>query len=437
MSHASPILTGSFPQAIVHVDADAFFASVEEALEPSLRGKPVVTGQERGIVACPNYLAKACGVQRGVPIFKAKKVCPDLVVLPSDYETYSLYSKRMFAIMRRYSPFVEEYSIDEAFLDITGMRSIFRSSYEDIVQRLRAEIADELGMTVSAGLSLSKGLAKLCSKFRKPDGFTAVPGRYIHVLLQRTPVGKVWGIGHNIEALLQKYGVQTAYDFVMRPEAWVRRLLKRPGHDLWRELRGESVHKVTDIEPGPKYTIMKSKTFTPPSREKEFVYARLVRNVESAFMKARRHTLRTASLCVVLRHQDYHHSGLEARLSRPTSSTLEAMPLIRGLFEQVFEPGREYRSTMIVLGGLDEDTTEQYDLFEDRIRIEKLRRITIAQDSLNARYGKHTVSSGTMLALAAKPHMTRDDVPERRTAGAFKGETARQRIRLPRLNIPI
>ena len=257
------------------------------------------------------------------------------------------------------------------------------------------------------------------------------------MLLQRTPVGKVWGIGHNIEALLQKYGVQTAYDFVMRPEAWVRRLLKRPGHDLWRELRGESVHKVTDIEPGPKYTIMKSKTFTPPSREKEFVYARLVRNVESAFMKARRHTLRTASLCVVLRHQDYHHSGLEARLSRPTSSTLEAMPLIRGLFEQVFEPGREYRSTMIVLGGLDEDTTEQYDLFEDRIRIEKLRRITIAQDSLNARYGKHTVSSGTMLALAAKPHMTRDDVPERRTAGAFKGETARQRIRLPRLNIPI
>ena len=130
----------SWPRAIVHIDGDAFFTSCEEAIHPELKGKPLITGGERGIVACASYAAKKLGVKRGVPLHEARKICPGLTVLPSDYETYSLFSRRMFAIMRRFTPDVEEYSIDEAFSDITGMRRALRLSYEDIALAMKKEI---------------------------------------------------------------------------------------------------------------------------------------------------------------------------------------------------------------------------------------------------------------------------------------------------------
>jgi len=234
-----PFSSTSYPRAILHVDADAFFTSVEEALNPELKGKPLVTGKERGIIACASYAAKRMGIARGLSLADARAICPRLIVLPSDYESYSLYSKRMFNIMRTYSPLVEEYSVDEAFVDITGMRRIYRCSYEDIARRLQQEIQNELGLTVSVGLSLSKSLAKLCSKFRKPNGFTGVPGRYIHILLERTPLNKVWGFGPNSVSLLEKYGLRNALDYVRRPMAWADKLLHKPGREIWLELRGE------------------------------------------------------------------------------------------------------------------------------------------------------------------------------------------------------
>lgn len=430
-------MLSSYPKAILHIDADAFFASVEQALDPSLKGKPVVTGKERGIIACANYLAKAHGVKRGIPLFKAKKICPGLVILPNDYETYGLFSRRMFDIMRKYTPMVEEYSVDEAFLDITGTRRLFRASYEEIAVRVQKEIQDELGITVSVGLSPSKSLAKICSKFRKPEGFTAVPGRYIHVLLQRTPLERVWGFGTNTVNLLHKYRLKTAYDFVLRSELWVRKLLHSPGHDIWNELRGKAVMKVAMEERAPKFTIMKSKTFTPPSTDSNFVFAKLMRNVESAFIKARRHKIRARMMGIVLRHQDFHHSGLEAKLNRPTSSPIEAMPLIRKLYDSIFTEGSEYRSTMVVLGGIESDMVEQYDLFEDSLRIQGIREVTGAIDTINKRYGKHTVSSGTSLYLDQKTWTPRDDIPARRKDIVIKGETKRQRIGIPRLGIKV
>jgi DNA polymerase-4/DNA polymerase V len=432
----SPFMLASYPRAIVHLDGDAFFASVEQALTPSLRGKPVVTGRERGIIACASYEAKAAGVRRGLPLHEARRLCPGLVILPSDYETYSIYSKRMFSIMRKYTPVVEEYSVDEGFADITGMRRIFRASYEQIAANMQRDVGGELGITVSVGLSLSKSLAKLCSKFRKPRGFTAVPGNYIHILLQRTPLEKVWGFGPNTVHMLQKFGFRTAFDFASLPESRAGRLLNKPGRDIWNELRGNPVWEVTTEEKTPQATILKSKTFTPPSTDANFVFARLVRNAEAAFAKARRHRLRAGAVGVVLRRQDFGHDGLEARFSRPTSSPLEAIPLIRALFDRLFAGGTEYRATLIVLGRLESDRAEQPDLFEDRLRIENIRSATAAADTINARYGKHAVSSATSLFLGAKPATPRDDAPARRRM-AFRGETDRQRIGIPRLEIKV
>src|SRR5512134_204989 len=176
-----PLTISSWPRAILHIDADAFFASCEQAIHPELKGKPVITGKERGIVAAASYEAKARGVKRGVRLSDVKKICPDAVILPSDYETYSLFSMRMFDILRRFSPDVEEYSIDEAFVDLTGLRRSFHGPYGEIARKMQEAVEKELGITVSVGLSLSKVLAKIGSKHRKPHGLTLIPGRDIHL----------------------------------------------------------------------------------------------------------------------------------------------------------------------------------------------------------------------------------------------------------------
>jgi DNA polymerase-4 len=141
----------------MHMDGDAFFTSVEQSMHPRLKGRPVVTGKERGIIACASYEAKALGIKRGVSLWEAKRICPDLVVLPSDYESYSIYSKRMFEIMRRYTPEVEEYAIDEGFADLTGMRRLFRCSYPGIIAAPAREWPMRVERSCNANASKAKG----------------------------------------------------------------------------------------------------------------------------------------------------------------------------------------------------------------------------------------------------------------------------------------
>ncbi|MFH0953588.1 MAG: DNA polymerase IV [Verrucomicrobiota bacterium] len=431
-----PFLLRSFPRAIIHFDGDAFFASVEQAIDPSLKGRPVVTGKERGIIACASYEAKALGVKRGIPLFEAKKVCKNLVILPSDYETYGLYSKRMFDILRTYTPVVEEYSIDEGFADISGLRRVFHTSYEEIARQVQRDLQAQLDITVSVGLSLSKSLAKLASKFRKPRGFTAVAGNHIHLFLPKIELEKVWGFGPNTVQMLTKLGLKTACDFVLRPEKWAERLMGKVGREIWNELRGNAMYPVVTEEKSSYCTISKSRTFTPPSRAREFVYAKLVRNLESAFIKLRRHRLRARVIGLALRHQDFSEEAVEAALNRPTSSTQEAVPLAKELFDHAFREGVEYRATMVVLGKLEADREEQFDLFEDRVRIDKLSQASRAIDAVNEQFGKHTLSLGPSLYLQGRKGTDRDDIPWRKK-NLLPTETRRQRLNIPRLSIKV
>lgn len=436
MNKDTPFTRSSFPRAIMHVDGDAFFTSVEQSIHPHLKGVPVVTGRERGIIACASYEAKALGIKRGVSLWDARKMCPGLVVLPSDYESYSLYSKRMFEIMRRYTPEVEEYSIDEGFADITGMRRLFRCSYKDIALQVQAAVRRELDLTVSVGLSASKGLAKIASDYRKPNGLTAVSGRHIHLFLQRVPLEDVWGIGPSARQLLKKYGIHTAYDFALRDEAWVRRMLHKPGWEIWHELRGTSVCKVdTELRPPPA-SIMKGKTFSAPSTDRAYIHAKLIRNVESAFIKLRRFQLRTAEISVYLRTKDYGQRGVSTRLNRGTSNAMEITPLIAAMFTQLYTAGRTYRSTTVVLSRLESDRQRQYDLFDDPVRIERMREVGQVVDRINSRYGKHRIFLGTGLALAGIELNERDQ-PCWRKLNLLQGETRRKRVRLPRLDINV
>jgi DNA polymerase-4 len=178
-----PLTLRAFPRAILHIDADAFFASCEQAVNPTLKGKPVITGKERGIASAVSYEAKALGIQRGMSIREIRALCPDIIHLPSDYETYSLFSQRMFAIVRRYTADVEEYSVDECFAELTGLRRPLKMSYLTMVERIKSDLERELGLTFSLGLAPTKVVAKIASKWHKPAGLTVIPGNTLHLFL--------------------------------------------------------------------------------------------------------------------------------------------------------------------------------------------------------------------------------------------------------------
>jgi DNA polymerase-4 len=432
------ISLSSWPQAIMHIDADAFFASCEQAIHPELKGRPVICGKERGIVAAASYEAKARGVQRGVRLSDVKKICPDAVILPSDYETYSLFSVRMFEILRRFSPDVEEYSIDEAFVDLTGLRRSFHGSYEVIADTMRKTIETELGITVSAGVSLSKVLAKIGSKHNKPNGLTMIPGREIHLYLEKLPIEKVWGIGPNTAAFLHKHGITTALQFARKEEGFLDRYLSKPYREIWHELNGRSVYPVTTETKNSYQSISKARTFTPPSTDEGFVFAQLSKNLENACIKARRYRLAAARIIVFLRKQDFTSCGVELKLSRPTAYPVELFGLLRQGFGQVFESRALYRQTGVVLSGLVAESGIQFGLFDDTTKIEKMARVYSVVDEISAKYGKHTIQHAASLPtkLQAQHEGDRGDVPIRR-ADLFKGETGRQRLGLPLLHMKV
>lgn len=433
-----PLHLRSLPRAILHVDCDAFFASVEQSLDPRLKGRPVIVGKDRGIAAAFSYEAKRAGVRRAMRLSEIRRLCPDAVFLPCDYETYSLVSQRFYSILRRFTPDVEEYSIDEAFAELTGLRRLYRDSYEAIARRIKETLENELGITVSVGLSLTKSLAKICSRDNKPSGFTCVKGWQLEDYLKGVETARVCGFGPASTALLAKHGVGTVWDYVRRPEAFARKLLGKPGVELWHELRGEPMYAVLTGQKAPQASLSKTKTFTPPSGDRDFVRAQLVRNMESAFIKLRRHRLRTKGIGVYLRRSDFRGEGLFAGLTRHTDSPLEGIPVVSGLFERLFDERQKYRATGVWFQDLDGAIETQRDLFEDPARVASLEGISRVIDEAAALYGKHALHLGASdLLKGFKQHLGERGDFSSRKLDPLKGENFRQHLKIPRWDLKV
>ncbi len=424
----------SFLRAILHIDGDSFFASCEVAKNPSLRGKPVITGKERGIVSACTYEAKARGVKRGSSLRDALKACPDAIILPSDYETYSLFSNRMYEIVRRYTPTVEEYSIDECFADLTGLRRLHHMSYPKIAEAIQRDLERELGITFSIGLSATKVLSKIGSKWKKPNGLTVIPLRDAHTFLAKTPCINVWGIGSNTAAYLEKIGIQTALNLARKDDAWVHANLSKPYVEIWKELNGEVVNEL-DTEGRKSYqSIQKTKTFTPASRDSQFVFSQLSKNIENACIKARRWNLATRDIFFFLKTQDFRYHGYEVRLSHSTSIPQDILKVVSEYFPQVFRRGTQYRATGITLMKLHDAGSAQLDLFGSVLKSEGLKKVYESVDEISRRYGKHAVFLGSSFsAMKFGAHLgDRGDTPVRMRE-LFKGETTRRRLGIPSL----
>jgi len=432
MSAIKPLNLHSFTQAILHIDGDCFFAACEVAKNPKLKGKPVITGAERGIVSSLTYEAKARGVTRAMRLSEVKRLCPDAVILPSDYETYSLYSVRMFNIVRRYTSEVEEYSIDECFADLTGLQRPLNMSYEKIAAAIKRDLDTELGITFSVGLAPSKVLAKIGSKWQKPSGLTIIPGNQIHQYLDKTTVDKVWGIGPKTSAYLNKLGVKTALELARQSEPWIRSKLTKPHQEIWQELRGEAVYVVDSESKSDYKSISKTKTFTPASNKSSFVFSQLSKNIENACIKARRHKLETEKIFIFLKSDDFRYYGLEAKLIGPTAVPTELIKIAKENFSQIFDDKKSYRATGIVLMDLAEARPPQLDIFGHVARVQKLFKIFASVDGLAQKYGKHTMFVGSSLtAMTSKTHQNSRGEKTERQNNLFRGETFRQHLSLP------
>ncbi len=424
----------SYPRAIVHVDGDSFFASCEIARDPRLKGKPVITGKERGIVSAMTYDVKARGVTRGMVLSEARRICPDAIILPSDYETYSLFSERMYEIVRRYTPMVEEYSIDECFADLTGFRRTLKMDYPQIAASIKKDLQRELGMTFSLGLSATKVLAKLGSKWKKPDGLICIPLRDVPMYLRKTPAGNIWGIGPNTSAYLEKFGVRTALDFAEKDEAWVRKMVSKPYLELWRELNGEAVYEFTTEHKSTYRSIEKTRTFTPPSRDREFIFSQLSKNVENACIKARRWNLATNEIFFFLKTQDFRYHGCEIKLSHATNVPQDIMRAVTEYFPQAYRKSTLYRTTGITLMKLRDAGSMQLDLFGAARKTEGLQRVFKSLDELSERFGKHVVFLGSSFhAMTHLAHAGERGELTSREGNLFKGEGRRRRLGLPML----
>lgn len=378
-------------KTLLHIDGDAFFVGVEVAKNPKLKGLPVVTGEERGIVSALSYEAKALGITRGMPIFRVKRDFQSVIIMPGDYKSYVDYSNRMFEIVRRYADDVEEYSIDECFADLTGLDRTLKMTYKQIAERIKKEINAELALSVSIGLAPTKVLAKVASKWVKPNGLTVIEPTEAKNFLAKFSIEKIWGIGPRTSALLIGQGIKTAGDFAARRLDWVQKNFSKPYEAIWRELNCD---RVLEINPELKTTyssIQKTRSFHPQTNDKSFLFSELSKHVEDACAKARHYKLMTNRISFFLKTKDFKFFTCTINIPTPANVPEVIIPLVHEKFIELHKKGILYRTTGVVLQNLSRNHSFQQDLFGNTDRISKFKSIHNHIDLLEKKFGKNVV----------------------------------------------
>lgn len=396
--------SGSYPRAIVHFDGDSFFASVEQAKDWRLRGKPVVTGGERGAVTSLSKEAKMLGAHRGMPMQEIRRVCPSVIVLAGDYTAYSIYAKRMYAIAKTFTTKVEEYSIDECFADITGLNESRGQSYEEIAEAIKEKLELSLGITFGVGLAPSKTLAKVASKRNKPAGLTPLPKEDIERVLADTEIYDIWGLGGALSTRLRALGVITAFDFIQKSDAWLKEHgFAKPVRDTWLELQGYPALTLSVGAHAKPHSVMMTRTFTPPSTNRDYIFSHLSKNVEGACAKVRRAGMKASALSFYLKTQEFTYHGVQLDLPAAYDAPPQMLKAIRTRFDEVYAEGILYRASGVTLRCLRGEDAVTPDLFGAYAESQEKEGVFRAQDLVNRRYGRNTIYLGSSMQALVRP----------------------------------
>ncbi len=378
---------------ILHFDGDSFFASVEQVMNFRLKGKAVITGGERGAITSVSVEGKKLGINRGMTLKYARGICPSLVVVNSDYTSYSIFAQRMYSIVREFTPDVEEYSIDECFAEITNLDQKYKMSYEEIALMIKQKLEVSLGITFGVGMGPNKVMAKLASKHRKPAGFTPIRKNEIKDYLKDLSVGKLWGIGSATTVYLNSLGIKTALDFTLKSYDWfLEHKINKPCVEIWQELNGHFIKDLNINSNDVMGSIIKSRTFRPPSNNRSYLLNQISSNVENACIKARMHRVKARHIRFYLRTQDLFYKSFEISLNTPLSTPTEILKLVERNFDKIFDKNTLFRATGIALSGIVTEDRISNDLFGESMKINKNETVFRVVDNIAQKYGQNTIS---------------------------------------------
>lgn len=342
---------------IIHIDMDCFYAAIEERDDPALRGKPIgVAGStRRGVLTTANYEARKYGCRSAMPVFKALELCPQLTLVPVRFDVYRAESSRIRSIFARFTETIEPLSLDEAYLDVSHLRS----GGAAVAREIRAQIREETGLTASAGISVNKLVAKIASDWNKPDGQFEVTAEEIPAFMAALPVGRLWGVGGKTRARLAAMGIETCADILRFGQIDLARKLGRSGAELWDLARG------IDERPVTPHRIRKSLSSEMTFSENIKLLPALIPPLRGILegiaedLAARHGSRRIRSLVVKLKFADFERTTAERAGDRLDAAVFEE------LLAEAWKRGRG-RAVRLLGAGVrfdDPDTGEQPELF--------------------------------------------------------------------------
>jgi DNA polymerase-4 len=380
---------------IVHLDADAFFVSCELALKPELRGrKCAVGGRERGIISSASYEARACGVYTPMPTQRARRVCPELILLPHTAGLYSKVSRQMFDLCETVTPLVQRNSIDEGYLDVRPCGYGRPVEVEAAMRALQARIWTELQIPVSFGLAANKLVAQIASKLRKPRGFVVVPPGTEREFLGPLPIGKLPGVGPKTEEMLvERHGLKLIGDILARTEPELRAIFGRGWEDMVAMARGQDDRSV-HVEHEDAKSYSQQETFAADVADFATIEQVAKRMIDELMPKVREDRKRVRTMTVKVRYPDFSQESHGRTLSEPTDLESPFYPLVGPLLRAAWTKRRPLRLVSVRLSGVEERGT-QLEMFA--IADEKRRRLAGVLDKLNAHGRASIVQHGHQL----------------------------------------
>jgi len=379
---------------IIHVDMDAFYASVEQLDDPGLVGKPVIVGgdpKKRGVVSAASYEARKFGVHSAMPMSQAVRLCPGAIVLPVRMERYAELSQQIHAIFQQFTPQIEPLSLDEAFLDVTGSLRLFGSA-EKIGRAIKDQIMEQLGLVASVGIAANKFLAKLASDLDKPDGFVMITEENQQTILDPLPASKIWGVGKVTEQALKSKGITTIKQLREAPPEILRSVFGEQTPHVLRLARGVDNRQVESSREAK--SISSEETFATDIADKDILLDVLLHQAEDVAQRLRIDDLEAKTITLKLRYGDFRTITRSSTFDQPTNVTKTLWQEAQDVFRQWYKKSAgPLRLLGFGVSGLQKAGTGQRHLFEEPEQ-ERQKRLDEALDKIRGKFGHDALRRG-------------------------------------------
>jgi len=372
---------------------DAFFAAIEVLDDPSLAGKPVIVGgtTKRGVVSTANYEARRFGVHSAMPVFMAKRKCPHGTFLPVRKERYAEISRKILDILQDFTPSIEQVSIDEAYLDITGTEELFGSS-EQIVRRIKDRIRKETGLTCSIGVAPNKVLAKIGSDMNKPDGLTIILANDVEEFLSRLPVEKIPGVGKRSLDRLQRHGIKMVGDLGRFSEERLLKEFGKFGHRLYEIAKGADASSV--VVYAEAISISSEETLPSDTGDLSVLRKQVMSHADKVAQRLRKEGLKGATITIKIKFSDFSAITKSHTVAEATDSSktiLESAAKL--LFDQPLRA--KVRLIGVAVSNLEKSAEDaQLGLFEEEHNKVKERNVDQAMDKIREKFGTKVITRG-------------------------------------------